>query len=260
MLPTITKDKLKSVWDGLSTKPIVQTDVGDNSLQRRRRVRSISVSRSLRFGRSHLLSNRKASSVIAVDEKSSDNSVVTSGQVVHGELIRVSGCSLETLEALTFYLATRHVRLLSGKHHHFAGLEARSAARDGVAVPAPVILDGTNDVTQRCLALHTTIPAMLATSAYSLASQLGLADLKARSLEHISANLKPDTVLEELLSPLGERFPNVRDAMLKYVRANWETVRQSPATPRVLDRLAKGEFPTASAQLLQLWNLFDVPK
>lgn len=120
-------------------------------------------------------------------------------------------------------------------------------------------------------------------SAYSLSRQLRLTNLEAYSFEEVRKRFDTDEILEDLLSPLGERFQVVREAMLDYVAkseyarqvgyripsdrrgltrsifaSDWDTIRQSPRTATVLSRLAQGHYPAASAQLVQLWSLFDI--
>ncbi|CAO1616483.1 unnamed protein product [Parajaminaea phylloscopi] len=248
------KDKIKSVWDGLSSKPVFTArPLQHGTFDRRDYAWPTSAKlKSLRLGKSAGRATSKPSSIIITEEKSFDDPFAATSEVVHGELIRVSGCSLATLQTLIFYLTTKHIEFLPQLRH--------DRRQKGHVTPTTATGNVNGESVPSRAPLLEGVPAMPATAAYSLASQLGLIELQTRSLDHITASLKPDTVLEELLSPFGERFPNVRTAMLKYVGANWDAVRKAPTTAKVLERLAKGDFPAASSQLLQLWNLFDVSK
>lgn len=62
-----------------------------------------------------------------------------------------------------------------------------------------------------------TVPMIAPKSAYSLSRQLRLNNLEARSFEEVRKRFDTDEILEDLLSPLGERFQVVREAMLDYV-------------------------------------------
>lgn len=278
-LPNISKDKIKSVWNGLSSKALVSgspkkhphpkqhtsssqtTSVGASG-RTSSLTNGVMKLREQTHARTHRQPSHgsiKAASILQTSDRRLGDQVVATSEVVHGELVHVNGCSFETLQALTFYLATRHVELLprggatrsENKTNKDGKVSAEQSEATHVFPP-----EASND--NPTSPFKVAIPAMPATSAYALATQLGLLELQGRSISHISSTLRPDTVLEELLSPLGERFSLVRDAMLKYVGANWETVRKSPNTSRTLERLARGEFPAASASLLQLWNLFNV--
>lgn len=70
-----------------------------------------------------------------------------------------------------------------------------------------------------------TVPTIAPKSAYSLSRQLHLTSLEARSFEEVRKRFDTDEILEDLLSPLGERFQVVREAMLDYV-AKSEYARQ----------------------------------
>ncbi|CAO1627429.1 unnamed protein product [Jaminaea pallidilutea] len=175
---------------------------------------------------------------------------VSAGQVVHGELIAVTGCSFETLQALIFYLNTNQIA--------FTEKTSSSACTAG-GKDVPVVLNDSPHLrAPPSFPTLLTVPMIAPKSAYSLSRQLRLNNLEARSFEEVRKRFDTDEILEDLLSPLGERFQVVREAMLDFVAKNWDTIRQSPRTATVLSRLAQGHYPAASAQLVQLWSLFDI--
>ncbi|PWN25881.1 hypothetical protein BDZ90DRAFT_65374 [Jaminaea rosea] len=148
---------------------------------------------------------------------------------VHGELVRVRGCDLETLRALIFYLCTNQV------HFH------PSATPTGPTPPSPPL----SPLHGYTLSLQLSLPSLLHLSHTSLLSP---------------PFLTPSTVLSHLLSPFAQRFPAIRREWLRYARQSWDEVRGSEGSKEVWRRLARGELEGSEGALMELMGGLGVGK
>ena len=101
-------------------------------------------------------------------------------------------------------------------------------------------------------------PAFSSKAAYCLGQQLDLPDLTLRAFDHLTLNLSSRTVLADLLSPFGDRFPEVQRAHLDFITLHWEEVKTRPDFGPTIENLVHGQYPNSSKSLFQLFSKLSI--
>lgn len=163
------------------------------------------------------------------------------------KVVRVTGATPRSVQALIFYLYTSQV--------HFVASPNQSPHSDANSLheeASELLGDGSKQ------SPSLWPPAFSSKAAYCLGQQLELRDLSLRAFDHLTLNLSPRTVLADLLSPFGDRFPEVQRAHLDFITLHWEEVKTRPDFGPTIENLVHGQYPNSSKSLFQLFSKLSI--
>lgn len=160
---------------------------------------------------------------------------------------RVTGATPRSVQALLFYLYTSQVHFVSSPHQ-----SPHSDATSLHEEASELLGDGSKQ--------NPSLwpPAFSSKAAYCLGQQLDLPDLTLRAFDHLTLNLSSRTVLADLLSPFGDRFPEVQRAHLDFITLHWEEVKTRPDFAPTIENLVHGQYPNSSKSLFQLFSKLSI--
>ncbi|WFD02382.1 hypothetical protein MOBT1_001064 [Malassezia obtusa] len=160
---------------------------------------------------------------------------------------RVVGATPRSVQALIFYLYTSQVHFVSSPHQ-----SPHSDATSLHEEASELLGDGSKQ--------NPSLwpPAFSSKAAYCLGQQLDLRDLSLRAFDHLTLNLSTRTVLADLLSPFGDRFPEVQRAHLDFITLHWEEVKTRPDFAPTIENLVHGQYPNSSKSLFQLFSKLSI--
>ncbi|KAI3626867.1 hypothetical protein CBS14141_000868 [Malassezia furfur] len=160
---------------------------------------------------------------------------------------RVTGATPRSVQALLFYLYTSQVHFVSSPHQ-----SPHSDATSLHEEASELLGDGSKQ--------NPSLwpPAFSSKAAYCLGQQLDLPDLTLRAFDHLTLNLSSRTVLADLLSPFGDRFPEVQRAHLDFITLHWEEVKTRPDFGPTIENLVHGQYPNSSKSLFQLFSKLSI--
>lgn len=151
------------------------------------------------------------------------------------------------MQALVFYFYTSQVHFVTVPHFapqsdaNSLHEEASEMLGDGSKSPASL-----------------WPPAFSNKAAFCLGEQLELHDLRLRAFDHLSLNLSPRTVLADLLSPFGDRFPEVQASYLDFITQHWEEVKTRPDFVPIINNLVHGQYPQSTHSLFNLFSKLSI--
>lgn len=156
---------------------------------------------------------------------------------------------MQSLRALLFYLISLQFRF-------YVPIRDGFGAKNGAKSPTWYPKSNQADAKE----MMKTPPPFNVQSAYALATDLGLEQLRNQAETFLIANLQPHTVLAQYFTPFCQRFPPIRRGILAFIEAHWHEIRQKTETQEVLIRLARGDYPQSHAALFKLLSRLDVSK
>ncbi|GAA5927816.1 hypothetical protein JCM10213_000899 [Rhodosporidiobolus nylandii] len=144
--------------------------------------------------------------------------------------VKVTDTGFITFRALLYFLYTNRVSFTPSASLFTVELIKGAASTSSIAKAS------SRRAFLLATSTKTTYPVEKASphALYRVADKLGIEELKKRAREAIVADFRVENILYELISTFCHHFEDIQREALKYAWENWETVKTTPAFPRVI--------------------------